>query len=141
MQADGTNLRMIADDGANNGFPSWSPDGARLVYKKDQHLVIYSVADGKTTDLTKAGPQYDNFPQWSVKDHISFTTNRDGDFESTRSSRTAQGCGASRARTASTDIRSGRQTASGSCSAARAWASRTSGRSSSGFRSRMKSSS
>jgi len=81
MQADGTNLRMIADDGANNGFPSWSPDGTRIVYKKDQHLVIYSVADGKTVDLTKAGPHYDNFPQWSAKDRISFTTNRDGDFE------------------------------------------------------------
>jgi TolB protein len=81
MQADGANVRMIADDGANNGFPSWSPDGTRIVYKKDQHLVIYTLADGKTTDLTKPGPQYDNFPQWSAKDRISFTTNRDGDFE------------------------------------------------------------
>jgi TolB protein len=81
MKPDGTNLRMIADDASNNGFPSWSPDGRRIVYKKDQHLVIYSLADGKTTDLTKAGPQYDNFPQWSSKDRISFTTNRDGDFE------------------------------------------------------------
>jgi len=81
MQADGANLRMIADEGANNGFPSWSPDGTRIVYKRDQHLVIYSVADGTTIDLTKAGPQYDNFPQWSAKDRISFTTNRDGDFE------------------------------------------------------------
>jgi Tol biopolymer transport system component len=81
MNADGTNVRMIADDSANNGFPSWSPDGTRIVYKKDQHLVIYSVADGKTTDLTRPGAQFDNFPQWSVKDRISFTTNRDGDFE------------------------------------------------------------
>jgi Tol biopolymer transport system component len=81
MNADGTNVHMIADDGANNGFPSWSPDGTRIVYKKDQHLVIYSVADGKIVDLTKPGPQYDNFPQWSAKDRISFTTNRDGDFE------------------------------------------------------------
>ena len=81
MKPDGTDVRMIADDGSNNGFPSWSPDGKRIVYKKDQHLVIYSVADGTTTELTKAGPQYDNFPQWSSKDRISFTTNRDGDFE------------------------------------------------------------
>lgn len=81
MKPDGTNLRMIADDASNNGFPSWSPDGTRIVYKKDQHLVIYSIADGKTTDLTKAGSQYDNFPQWSSKDRISFTTNRDGNFE------------------------------------------------------------
>jgi TolB protein len=81
MKPDGTDLRLIADDGSNNGFPSWSPDGTRIVYKKDQHLVIYSIADGKTTDLTRPGSQYDNFPQWSSKDRISFTTNRDGDFE------------------------------------------------------------
>jgi Tol biopolymer transport system component len=82
MRGDGRDVRMIADDQSNNGFPSWSPDGTRIVYKKDQHLVIYEVDTGKTTDLTKPGPQYDNFPQWSPKgDRILFTSNRDGDFE------------------------------------------------------------
>jgi TolB protein len=81
MNPDGSNVRMIADDASNNGFPSWAPDGKRIVYKKDQHLVIYSIADGKTIDLTKPGPQYDNFPQWSSKDRIAFTSNRDGNFE------------------------------------------------------------
>ncbi|OLC43395.1 MAG: hypothetical protein AUH43_20955 [Acidobacteria bacterium 13_1_40CM_65_14] len=81
MKADGSDVRFIADDGSNNGFPSWSPDGTRIVYKKDTHLVTYSVADGKTTNLTQPGSFYDNFPAWSSKDVIAFTSNRDGDFE------------------------------------------------------------
>jgi TolB protein len=81
MKPDGTGMRMIADDASNNGFPSWSPDGTRIVYKKDQHLVIYSVKDGSLTELTRPGPQYDNFPQWSSTGRIAFTSNRDGDFE------------------------------------------------------------
>jgi Tol biopolymer transport system component len=81
VNADGSNLRFIADDASNNGFPSWSPDGTRIVYKQDAHLVIYSVADGKVTNLTQPGPQYDNFPSWSSKDVITFTSNRDGDFD------------------------------------------------------------
>jgi len=81
VKADGTDLRFIADDQSNNGFPSWSPDGKRIVYKKDAHLVVYSVADGKTTNLTQPGSHYDNFPAWSSKDSIAFTSNRDGDFE------------------------------------------------------------
>jgi TolB protein len=82
MRADGGEVRMIADDEANNGFPSWSPDGKRIVYKKDTHLVILSLEDGKTRELTKPGAHYDNFPAWSPKgDRIAFTSNREGDFE------------------------------------------------------------
>ncbi len=82
MSADGSNQRLLIDDDVNNGFPSWSPDGMRLVYKKDRHLAILSLDDGRSTDLTAPGPQYDNFPQWSPKgDRILFTSDRDGDFE------------------------------------------------------------
>lgn len=82
MRADGGNVRFIADDQANNGFPSWSPDGKYIAYKKDQHLVIYTVADGALRNLTEPSAHYDNFPQWSPKgDRILFTSNRDGDFE------------------------------------------------------------
>jgi len=82
IRTDGSGLRMIADDGANNGFPSWSPDGKQIVYKKDQHLVILSLADHKLTNLTEPGTQFDNFPRWSPKgDRIAFVSNRDDDFE------------------------------------------------------------
>jgi TolB protein len=81
IKPDGSGYREIAEEGVNNGFPSWSPDGKRLVYKRGKQLVILSIADGKIVPLTD-GAHYDNFPQWSPKgDGIMFTTDRDGDFE------------------------------------------------------------
>ena len=81
MKPDGSGYREIAEEGVNNGFPSWSPDGKRLVYKRGKQLVIQSIADGKIVPLTD-GAHYDNFPQWSPKgDAIMFTTDRDDDFE------------------------------------------------------------
>jgi Tol biopolymer transport system component len=81
MKPDGSGYREIAEEGVNNGFPSWSPDGKRLVYKRGRQLVIMSVAEKKITPLTD-GAHWDNFPQWSPKgDVIMFTSDRDGDFE------------------------------------------------------------
>jgi len=81
IQPDGSGYREVAEEGVNNGFPSWSPDGKRLVYKRGKHLVILTLADGKIVPLTD-GAHYDNFPKWSPKgDAIMFTTDRDGDFE------------------------------------------------------------
>jgi Tol biopolymer transport system component len=80
IKPDGWGYRVIADDGVNNGFPSWSPDGKRIVYKRGRQLVILSLADGKVAPLTDEAHWY-NFPQWSSKDVIMFTSDRDGDFE------------------------------------------------------------
>ncbi|MBZ5624102.1 MAG: hypothetical protein LAQ69_36195 [Acidobacteriia bacterium] len=81
LKPDGSAYREIAEEGVNNGFPSWSPDGKRLVYKRGKQLVILTIADGKIVPLTD-GAHYDNFPQWSPKgDAIMFTTDRDADFE------------------------------------------------------------
>ena len=81
IDPDGSNFRLIVDDEVNNGFPSWSPDGTRLVFKRGRQLVIMSLADGKMTPLTD-GSHYDNFPQWSPEnDLIMFTSDRDEDFE------------------------------------------------------------
>ncbi len=81
IKPDGSGFRVIADDGVNNGFPSWSPDGKRIVYKRGRQLVILSLADGKVTPVTGEAHWY-NFPQWSPKgDAIMFTSDRDGDFE------------------------------------------------------------
>lgn len=81
IKPDGSGFRVIADDGVNNGFASWSPDGKRIVYKRGRQLVILSLADGKVAPLTGEEHWY-NFPQWSPKgDVIMFTSDRDGDFE------------------------------------------------------------
>jgi Tol biopolymer transport system component len=81
IRPDGTGFKVIADDGANNGFPSWSPDGKRIVYKRGKQLVVLTLADGKVTPITGEQHWY-NFPQWSPKgDVIMFTSDHDGDFE------------------------------------------------------------
>lgn len=81
VKPDGSDFRLIVDDDMNNGFPSWSPDGTRLVFKRGRQLVIMPVANRRIVPLTD-GSHYDNFPQWSPKgDAIMFTSDRDGDFE------------------------------------------------------------
>ena len=83
--ADGSGLRMLTSGTANYGFPSWSPDGTRIVARLMgaglKNLVIIDVATGVVTPLT-TGSQNDNFPAWSPKgDRILFTSDRDGDWE------------------------------------------------------------
>ena len=81
IKPDGSDLRLVVDDEMNNGFPSWSPEGDRLVFKRGQQLFVLSVADGKLAPLTDAS-YHSNFPAWSpAGERIMFTTNRDGDYE------------------------------------------------------------
>jgi TolB protein len=85
VSADGTGLRMVTSGPGNYGFPSWSPDGTRLVARssagRSKSLVIVDVATGAIAPLT-SGVQNDNFPAWSPKgDRILFTSDRDGDWE------------------------------------------------------------
>ncbi len=81
IKPDGSDFRLIVDDGLSNGFPTWSPDATRIAFKRGNQLVIMRLADRSVTPLTD-GSTYDNFPQWSPKgDTIMFTSHRDGDFE------------------------------------------------------------
>ena len=81
IKPDGSNVRLIVDDEMNNGFPSWSPDGDQLVFKRGHQLVVTSLADGTLVSLTDAS-YYSNFPQWSPDgERIMFTSDRDNNFE------------------------------------------------------------
>jgi Tol biopolymer transport system component len=82
IDADGSGLRTLTSGNNSSGFPSYSPDGKRLVYRvlgKEQGLRIMSLADGGVTTLTSG---WDNFPAWSPRgDAIVFTGFGSGDFE------------------------------------------------------------
>lgn len=80
IKPDGTGFRLLVDDDMNNGFPSWSPDGSRLVFKRGGALAIIRVATKEITPLTD-GRYSDNFPQWSpASATILFTSDRGDGF-------------------------------------------------------------
>ena len=83
LNADGTGLRVLTQGANNNAFPSYSPDGRRIVYRtvgpQGQGLRVMNLDDGSIRSLTN---DYDNFPLWSPRgDLIVFTRRIDGDFE------------------------------------------------------------
>ena len=85
MKTDGTGLRVLTAAGDRAGFPSWSPDGRKLVYRAADAagggLRIIDVESQQITLLTD-GTHNDNFPAWSPRgDRIAFASDRDGNFE------------------------------------------------------------
>ena len=86
INSDGSGLRRLTpDDGGNYEFPSWSPDGKRLVLRSatssSKGLSILDIESGILTPLTPDSGT-DNLPAWSPKgDVITFTSRRDGDWE------------------------------------------------------------
>ena len=83
INADGSGFRELTSGADNNAFPSYSPDGNRLVFrsfgKNGQGLRIMNLETRAVTTLTS---DYDNFPLWSPRgDLIMFARQIDGAYD------------------------------------------------------------
>jgi len=83
MRPDGSELHELTKTAGNSGFPSWSPDGKRIVFRfwgaSEHGLRIINLDDGSSTKLTTG---FDNFPAWSPKgDLIAFTRFSEDDYD------------------------------------------------------------
>ena len=82
INADGSGFKMLTAGPNNNAFPSFAPDGRRIVYRTagaaEEGLRILNLDDGSITKLTA---EWDNFPVWSPKgDRIAFVRRTGSDF-------------------------------------------------------------
>ncbi len=84
MDTDGGNQRRLTNNRHNDGSPSWSPDGERIVFvsHRDGNPEIYVMdADGGNQQNLSNNLSDDSSPSWSPDgNRIAFDSNREGRF-------------------------------------------------------------
>jgi TolB protein len=67
MNADGGKQRRLTNNPAGDGFPTWSPNGKKIVFmtRRDGNHEIYVMSrDGSTVRRLTKNPAKDQFPSW-----------------------------------------------------------------------------
>ncbi len=85
VAADGSDLRRLTTDPADDLDPAWSPDGTRLAFasRRDGYWNIYvlDVTDGRVRQLTSHS-HYDGAPAWNLGGRwLAFESFRAGDLD------------------------------------------------------------
>ena len=88
MDADGGNQQRLSENRQTDWFPSWSPDGERIVYAADRKgdfenfdIYVMDVDGGNQQKLTNNRGD-DSAPSWSPdSSRIAFYSRRDGNAE------------------------------------------------------------
>jgi Tol biopolymer transport system component len=86
MNTDGTNQTNISnDDDRWDAFPSWSPDGTKIVFtarRGGNHQIYVMNTDGTNPTRLTNNDAEDEYPSWSPDGtKIAFTSDRDGNYE------------------------------------------------------------
>lgn len=87
INVDGTGLSQLTATEVGEDHPSWSPDGARILfdadYDADGFYEIYSMgADGTDLNRLTYGSQNDQFGEWSPDgEKIAFSSDRNGNWD------------------------------------------------------------
>jgi len=85
MNADGSNPIRLTDNPADDGGPSWSPDGQKIAFisVRDGNIEIYTMnTDGSNQTRLTENSAEDGPPSWSPDGtRIVFDSNRDGNYE------------------------------------------------------------
>jgi Tol biopolymer transport system component len=94
MNADGSQVRRLTFNNVEDNYPSWSPNGKKIIYSSKVGLCpgcssgnavpfdLFTMnADGRSQVRLLTTPNNEYLPQWSAKNRIAFTTDRDSNIE------------------------------------------------------------